>query len=195
MKALLAGVAVIAMLAVPRPSHACSCTVRAPGAYLSEAGAAFRGEVVTVAHQAGGSVVALFDVAVVYKGELPQAVGVRTGGDEAGCGLPFAQGGIYVVFATGDPAALTAHLCGGTTDDRTYLDREGIAPIRDYDAAPAPVVPSPGAQASPPEHAPAGTPVSRGGPIAAAWIAALAAGMMLIRVGSASGGRTGKRPA
>ncbi|HVL91332.1 MAG TPA: hypothetical protein VM841_13965 [Actinomycetota bacterium] len=180
MRALLvAAVAAGALLAGADEARACSCRVRSPSAYLADAAAAFRGAVVTLAHGSGGSAVALFEVDVVYKGEVPRAVTVRTGGEADTCAVPFRRDAVYVVFVTGGPDARLAHLCGGTTDDRTYIEREGIEPVATYGPA------RPGAEPSANDESVAARPDaaarSRAAPIALATIMALVAAMLLVR--------------
>lgn len=177
MRTLLAAVVAAGMLLMADPARACSCTVRSPSAYLADASAAFRGEVVAVTGGGAGAVTALFAVDVVYKGTVPRSVPVRTGGNGDTCAIPLTEGGVYVVFASGDAGALSASLCGGTTEDRGYLDREGIAP-----ASAAPSAP-PGPAAAPVSERVASIP-SRGGPITAAWLIALGVTALLGRARS-----------
>lgn len=174
---VVAAVAAGALLAGADEARACSCRVQPPSAHLSAATAAFRGEVVTLAEADDGAVVALFDVDVVYKGEIPRAVTVRTGGAGDTCAVPFREGAAYVVFATGESDAWSAHLCGGTTDDRTYIDREGVEPVASF---------VPGATPSPGPTADAALGVrprsrSRAAPIALATLMAFVSAMLLFR--------------
>lgn len=185
-RALMLAVAA-GLLLSGRPASACSCALRGAPQYLADADVVFAGEVVTIVAESEGSVVALFDVETVYKGDPGRSVRVRTGGDEAGCGVPFQDGVVYVVFAQADGDVLTAGLCGGTTEDRRALEREGIEPLREYGPR---ATPPAGAPSPPGAAIPAASPSSpsRGGPIAVAWLALASAAVLLLRA------RSGRNP-
>ena len=192
MKALLAAVIGAGLLIVAGPARACSCAVVSARQHLAAASVVFAGEAVTVTTTEEGASIALFDVRKVYKGDVAHSVSVRTT-DEGGCRVPFIARGTYVVFADAHGEELTAQLCGGTTEDRTYLEREGVTPIREYAGGATPTggaQPDAGAGDGNGDARP-GSP-SRATPLALAWLSLATATVLLLRVRSKDVSRIGR---
>lgn len=176
-------VAVLVLTAFAGPvqqATACSCMVRSAAQQLSAATAVFSGEAVAVSAD-DRSAIASFAVHAVYKGDVARSVTVRSGGDQADCAVPFQDGVVYVVFAVDQDGQMMASLCGGTTEDRSVLAREGIKPVREYGGAATPGGPGPTTATE--EAAPPGSThaASRSGPIAIAWLALVVAAVLLVR--------------
>lgn len=180
MRRLIAAAALATFGWPAQPAVACSCMVRSAAQQMASATAVFSGEAVAVSAD-DRSAIAAFAVHAVYKGDVARSVTVRSGGDQADCAVPFQDGVVYVVFAVDQGGQMTASLCGGTTEDRSVLEREGIEPVRVYAGGPTPGAPAPTTRmegAAPLD--PTGT-TSRSGPIAVAWLAFVAAGVLLVR--------------
>ena len=117
---LLALVASV-LVADPPCVFACSCVPPgAPREELTRSAAVFAGKVVRL-DVPGGAVISsadpvkvTFQVAQVWKGPVAPTLVITTPRDSASCGVGFEQGGEYLVYASGDPNALTAILCSRT---------------------------------------------------------------------------------
>lgn len=111
-------------------AQACTCATRSLPEQLEAATVVFTGTVRTV--KSGARVAVALDVSAVYKGKGGRRLTVTTGPDSAACGIPFARGSSYVVFAAGDVEALSTGLCSGTTDDVTVV--AGLSPLETFAA-------------------------------------------------------------
>ena len=116
---LLVVVAAALVIATPSPASACSCIENPPPQLaLDQTGAVFAGTVVDVGTAglgADGDVVARIDVDAVWKGEVAATVEVRTASDGAMCGVSFAEGERWVVYAEAHAVdAFGASLCSRT---------------------------------------------------------------------------------
>lgn len=126
---VLAALLVTGVLVQARPAAACTCTVRSLPEQVQAATTVFTGSVRSIATTTDG-IAASFDVSIVYKGETGSRVRVTTAKDGAACGIPFAREATYVVFATGQPDALSTGTCNGTSDDTTIV--LGLTPLRTF---------------------------------------------------------------
>jgi hypothetical protein len=180
---LLVLVLIIGGLVARAPSSwACSCVQITIGDQYRLADAVFVGNVSRVSSaDARGNVIATIAVSDVYKGPVPQTANVRTARDGASCGVSFAVGTRYAVFARGT-TPFEANICGGTTTDVHALERaRANGPVVSY-RSPIPKA-----------HPPVATRTSRTGPIAGAalLIALVVAGGWVFwrsRTGRAAGG-------
>jgi MYXO-CTERM domain-containing protein len=106
-------------------ARACSC-VRPPPPLEELAGSAavFEGKVTHISSTpVPGSYPQLveveLDVARVWKGEVTRATVVRTATSDASCGVYFAVGTTYLIYAQAYEQALLASLCSRTTSSDT----------------------------------------------------------------------------
>lgn len=138
--AALAAALLFAVLAAPR-AFACSCTAPAsPQVELENADAVFSGRVLSVEpigdRGAYRRLAVRFALESVWKG-VPEGeeVTVTTAADGATCGYSFEPGEAYLVYAYGDPGALSTGLC--TRNDRLERAEEDLTalgtPIRKLD--------------------------------------------------------------
>lgn len=124
--------AAVALLSAGR-AWACSCVAESVRTQLRGSDAVFEGSVRSVRTaptqgESAPSIVAALLVESVYKGRPASLSRVRTARSGEACGIPFAVGRRYVVFADGRGGAFRADICGGTTSDLAALERVGIAP-------------------------------------------------------------------
>jgi len=131
----------IVMLFKPIPTAACSCIVPPPAdVALSEATAVFSGEVVDVnKSKVDNGKTIDFKVKEVWKGIDTTTISVFTGNDSASCGIDFAVGKEYLVYAhtldsTGK-SYLSTTLCDRTVElanaaDDLNLIGEGQVPVQ-----------------------------------------------------------------
>ena len=70
-----------------------------------------------------------FNVTDVYKGTVETHPSVETSDSDASCGISFAPGARYTVFATRSAHGLSANLCNGTTPEPGVLERAGFQPL------------------------------------------------------------------
>jgi len=118
------GVLMVALLgltwgawAASTPAYACSCVQQGPADQINRADVIFTGTVAS--EESRGTTRRLtFTVDRVYKGSATATQVVETNSSGASCGLEISGPGPFVVFAQagGGRTALTANLCGGTTD-------------------------------------------------------------------------------
>jgi hypothetical protein len=121
---LLAGLVVRAPTA-----WACSCVAdTTPQKQFKAADVVFVGSVgnITAPDSTMGDVLAQMTVTQVYKGSVSVVAGVHTSANVAGCGVAFAVGSRYTVFASSTNGIYRANLCGGTTSDVGVLGRAGF---------------------------------------------------------------------
>ncbi|WP_199350874.1 PEP-CTERM sorting domain-containing protein [Haliangium ochraceum] len=149
-----------AAVLAPRAAEACSCMrPPPPQEALAAADAVFEGTITTV--ESGDNLVATFAVERAWKGVAKDTITVATGLNSAMCGLGFAEGERWLVYAMLDGDELRSSLCSRTArsadaaDDLAALG-EGSAPS---DASPE----QPAAGEEPPAQPatgeqPAGTP-------------------------------------
>lgn len=119
MRVVLGLIAGIVALVTPNPSFACKCAPP-PGVpdALREATAVFEGRVTQQSAQDLELEVTL-NVVQAWKGVQTETIRVRTRADSAACGVPFATGESYLVYATQRAAgnsgtALEVLRCGRT---------------------------------------------------------------------------------
>lgn len=118
---VLALVTVVLTVISPRPAAACSCVEPPPPrAAVEQTGSVFAGTVVAAqrtSRDADATLIATFEVDDVWKGEVLATVDVRTAGDSATCGVGFATGQRWLVYAeseSGDGGSFATHLCTRT---------------------------------------------------------------------------------
>jgi hypothetical protein len=126
LRVALAAASVALTLAWPWPVAACSCVARAERAYLAGADAAFLGESTSIDAPAGAAGNARFSVVVVYRGDVPAEVTVRTPAGTGACGIEFVAGERYLVFARAQEGFLSTGICDGTTNDPAAPGRLGV---------------------------------------------------------------------
>jgi hypothetical protein len=111
-KPLLAVIVLLAAAVVPalgpvERAAACSCLFRPYEEYLADSDFAFEGTVVSL-RLLSNEWVATFEVTKTLKGPPREKAHVRTPLNQAGCGLEFALGEDYLVFAHKRPAKARA---------------------------------------------------------------------------------------
>jgi hypothetical protein len=115
--AALGAVAVLAAVlgTLSAPALACSCPEPPPPrTELVQADAVFAGEVTSIRGD-DLRLQVVMDVADVWAGEIHERQLVMTEADSAMCGVPFAEGGSYLVYAReGSTGALGTNLCSRT---------------------------------------------------------------------------------
>jgi len=135
-------IALVALLFVTgeQPAVACSCVQFTKPQVVERANVIFTGVPTRTASLFGinlgcnrstaDPVVFTFDVATVYKGDLPRTVEVRTAMGGASCGYEFETGKTYTVFATQADGRLETGLCTGTVGGAIAPAEYGLAPGR-----------------------------------------------------------------
>src|SRR5213594_4137468 len=97
--AAAAGLGAVMFFALPTvPVVACTCAVVPVGSRFASAAAVFRGTVLAV-HEESGLLRATFHVTSVYKGAIGARTDVSAATTSDACGIQFAAGGRYLVFA------------------------------------------------------------------------------------------------
>ena len=144
------GAALAVSTLLPRPAQACTCSNETPEAQFAAATSVFEGRVVAIEREGAPEVGparlrVTFEVVQTWKAANVERLIVTTATDEAACGVAFAQGRSYVVYAiAGSDGALAAGLCGGTAlresaDATVAALGAGVTPVDITDeAAPAP---------------------------------------------------------
>ena len=136
---LLAGGLVL--LSPAAPAAACSCAVLTPDEQVDIASTVFAGTLVE-RDERGRQVVYGFEVDQVFKGSTTRTTRVRTGEEEASCGLPnLTEGEDYIVLAAPvreEDDQLFASLCGGTRGIAGAGDTDRIQSLTGPGRAPDP---------------------------------------------------------
>lgn len=130
LRVLLLCLLTLTLLTVTTPVVlACSCAMpETPSEEMTKATAVFAALVTTVETTTGnvvrGSdpVTVTFQVAQVWKGPRSPMLTVTTARDGATCGYSFSVDDTYLVYAHGDPEALTVSLCSRTAPLINALD-------------------------------------------------------------------------
>jgi hypothetical protein len=106
---------------IPTSTHACSCIPpQSPEVSLGQAAAVFSGTVTDINEEGILNMPRLevtLDVDRVWKGSIDETVTVITAKDSAACGIPFAEGSTYIVYASAAEEGsneLRAYSCGRT---------------------------------------------------------------------------------
>lgn len=107
------------------PALACTCAVQTAESHFRAADVIFTGTVSAIADHGDARQVSL-DVELVYKGPPSDGIEVRTPDTPDACGIQFGVDRSYLVFARATGDTYAAELCSGTTDDLTFLEREGF---------------------------------------------------------------------
>jgi hypothetical protein len=142
---LIAALSLLASLA-PAHAEACSCMSQSVEEAMASATAIFEARVVSVVED-GETRVVTFAVTQAWRGVNAEEVVVRTASNSAACGYEFAGGVTYLVYAGGEPEALTVSLCSRTAPlleaslDRTALG-SGTIPVDIVDEPVEPVRPA-----------------------------------------------------
>ncbi len=142
-------IGLLSVFALPRPCAACSCVAFTPDEKIARADVIFRGRVTAVSPDANASSLytrggVTFQVEMSWKGSVPPEIAVSTDGFWGQCGIRFARGEEYLVYAKeGGSGGLTLESCRGTRSVREsgdYLraDLQALGPGTAV-AAPAPV--------------------------------------------------------
>lgn len=151
--------AAVAVFAAPRRAEACSCVMPpAPKVALGTASAVFTGKVVRVdpapdKHQ----IVARFEVSRWWKGGGSAHTNVSTVEAGSMCGVTFAVGEEWMIYAEGAADGLSAGLCSRT---RTISEAKDDKKALGTGKAPDPAVESPPVFAAPPPAAPPPPPAA-----------------------------------
>lgn len=114
---IIAASAVIGLLQV-QDARACTCVPNPPPATaLAESDAVFAGRIIELSRGTDpiAPIIAKFEVSRVWKGPVTEIVEVRTPRDSAACGLSFAPGTEWLVYADRVEGSLTASLCSRST--------------------------------------------------------------------------------
>ncbi len=122
-------------------AQACSCMKLSPQEGLSSSHAVFSGEVIDIEKNEStrfGGLEVTVRVKDVWKGEVDEEVKVHTAGSSAACGYSFAEGTMYLIYATSDEAdPFRVSLCSRTApldDAKEDLDFLG-KPIKRFNDA------------------------------------------------------------
>ncbi|HEX2221628.1 MAG TPA: hypothetical protein VHK06_03815 [Candidatus Limnocylindria bacterium] len=121
--ALAVALGLVAILA--RPALACSCAAMTPDQALAASDAAFVGAVIEAPPAPGPGAPLVdppfeetapfaFEVEGVAKGDVTQPAVVLGSFNGAACGMSFAPGERWLVFATAEGGSLTTNLCAGS---------------------------------------------------------------------------------
>ncbi|HZO15696.1 MAG TPA: hypothetical protein VFB62_20630 [Polyangiaceae bacterium] len=155
MRSYFVAVVVGAALSTVAPTaFACSCMQPPPPAQaLADASRVFEGEVKTVNQAEPGHVVATFRVLRAWKGVNEPEVVVHTAGDSAACGLGFAAGQRWLLYAHLHENNTHANLCSRSTQESAG-DIAALGPPSFTPASDAPIPPP----SQPPPSAPSPTP-------------------------------------
>ncbi len=150
------------LVTVPREADACSCGGnRDPEDACKRSAAVFEGKIVKVTRGgANTSLTATFAVTRRWKGTIKARVNVTTESDDARCGLSFAKGEEWMIYAHSGADGLSAGLCSRsrpkaeTVEDREVLG-PGLPPVKageptpSDDASVSECISSPGLEAPP----------------------------------------------
>lgn len=132
------------LAATPREAAACSCAGKgSPEDACERSSAVFAGKVVKVTrNDANYRVTATFEVTRRWKGAMQAQVDVSTANDDARCGLSFAEGEEWMIYARSEADGLSAGLCSRsrpkavTVEDREVLGL-GFPPVKVGEAPPS----------------------------------------------------------
>jgi len=120
-KIILLFAIVILFLINTHPISACSCaTIASPTESLKTSTAIFVGKVINIDIPTGDiisssdRVTVTFQVSQSWKGSTDQTIVLTTARYGSLCGVGFKDNEEYIVYASGEEDALTAHLCSGT---------------------------------------------------------------------------------
>ncbi len=131
----------LVLLAPPGPAVACSCAVLTPDEQVDIASTVFSGTLVE-RDERERQVVYGFEVDRVFKGSTTRTTRVRTGEEEAACGLPnLTEGEDYIVLAAPvreESDQLFVSLCGGTRGIGGAGDTDRIEAVTGPGRAPDP---------------------------------------------------------
>lgn len=189
-------ISVVSVWLVPERAEACSCVVPpAPKVALAQSTAVFEGTVRGIdEHQPAQQAAVRFEVSRVWKGELTSRVVVSTTDMGSMCGFAFAVGTPYLVYASGEGAALSTGLCTRTKasadakDDFQALGAGKVPPAAPPEQAVAPVAPvAPTPPVAPVASTPPVAPVAPISPVAPVAPAPAEQGAGGCAVGGASG--------
>ncbi len=167
---------VAALLALGRSqAHACSCAPPPPPeAALAAATAVFQGTVTRIEPSATAAVFGPLlqvelDVARVWKGPVDRRQVVLTSSSDASCGIAFAAGGSYLIYALDNKPGLLATLCSRTrASEEAAADLAALGPGRppgaSGDAGVSGTTPDTDGAAGGPAVPPATSPIGGGAP-------------------------------
>lgn len=153
---LIALVVGAALSTVAPTAFACSCMQPPPPAKaLADASRVFEGEVTAVSTPEPGRVVATFRVLRAWKGVNEPEVVVHTAGDSAACGLGFAAGQRWLLYAHLHENNTHASLCSRSTQESAEdIAALGAPSFTPANQAPVPPTPEPPPAAPPPMPGP-----------------------------------------
>ncbi|MBK8172923.1 MAG: hypothetical protein IPK60_21675 [Sandaracinaceae bacterium] len=114
----------------PQPASACSCRQRNPAESFAEATDVFEGRVISL-RQNGGEYITEFEVLRRWKGMRRVRATIRRDGAAVFCGITFAPGASYIIYATNVHNELRVLPCSRSrpTNDATD-DLRSLGPPR-----------------------------------------------------------------
>ena len=113
------------------PASACSCAAASPEDHARWADVVFTG-IAREVTETDTERITGFRLRVLYKGKARRNTDVHSGVQESACGVRFAEGQKYTIFASRSDGQLWTNLCSGNQRGRIRHARYGLPPGRRF---------------------------------------------------------------